>query len=581
MFYFFLAIFFRVLWATNAEEFYILPMGQGNSQLVIYERPEGKVGILYDLGSKSLQIHPKFASRGMWQQPFLMPRLPEPAKTGKRRTIIPSSPEHIRLENSIQTPTTTDAKRVAKKNDSLKNDLKELIYEQLQSLEHLFIFLSHCDEDHINFLNHENIPGHVPITVILAGDWFGDIGAEEGKTNFTKPAKEVLIFLSQRIANGTSTQFYFPYYSPELNSQVLEILHPQVFLEAIGDKKLTEALSAIESISQPIIPQCLKINPAAPTPPFLHGQFLEVFRDRLAIDSKFHDILRNVYIWSLNQPADNTNNHSMVVSCTLPNLNMSVILTGDAENSVFHRIVTENDNHNFRELLNSKLGFSNPLHNVLLMLPHHGALANRSGSMLRFFMPNVFGIAAGDGRQHGHPSAELIAMIRSIYENEPFSSLLSQFYEQYKYERKFHFISLNREREHTVDKAEGRKLSFLCPNIYGCIKWNHEGIHTNFNNLIKLDDGEKYSVLYAAHVLESDANHLEVGKTNIIPVCLPGTINRTGELILIEKPENFPYEYLAADPNGELFVGVGIVDAEEKRTTSPNTIYFYQLLAAE
>lgn len=48
-------------------------MGQGNSQLVIYQRPEGKVGILYDLGSKSLQMHPKFGFRGDWQRPFLVP----------------------------------------------------------------------------------------------------------------------------------------------------------------------------------------------------------------------------------------------------------------------------------------------------------------------------------------------------------------------------------------------------------------------------------------------------------------------------------------------------------------------------
>lgn len=54
------------------EEFYILPMGQGNGQLVIYnaDKPGQKVGVLYDLGSKSLQSHPKFINRDKWDLYF-------------------------------------------------------------------------------------------------------------------------------------------------------------------------------------------------------------------------------------------------------------------------------------------------------------------------------------------------------------------------------------------------------------------------------------------------------------------------------------------------------------------------------
>lgn len=109
--------------------------------------------------------------------------------------------------------------------------------------------------------------------------------------------------------------------------------------------------------------------------------------------------------------------------------------------------------------------------------------------MLRFFTPNVFGISAGDGRQHGHPSAELIQEIRNIYLRS-FPELLETFYNRYEYKGKFHFISLNNESRHMIDKVEPGR--FLCPNIYGCIKWDQEGIRTNFNNSIKLDDGEKY-----------------------------------------------------------------------------------------
>ena len=64
--------FFFSLYASEFEEFYILPMGQGNAQLIIYHDGSNKVGVLYDLGSKSLQMHPKFASRGEWNPNFLV-----------------------------------------------------------------------------------------------------------------------------------------------------------------------------------------------------------------------------------------------------------------------------------------------------------------------------------------------------------------------------------------------------------------------------------------------------------------------------------------------------------------------------
>jgi len=253
---------------------------------------------------------------------------------------------------------------------------------------------------------------------------------------------------------------------------------------------------------------------------------------------------------------------------------MSVILTGDAENSVFHRIAAENTSFDFR----SKLGLLNPLHTVLLMLPHHGSLKNRSGSMLRFFTPNVFGISAGDGRQHGHPSAELIQEIHNIY-SRSFSHLSETFYRQYEYKGKFHFISLNNEGRHTIDKVEPGR--FLCPNIYGCIKWDQEGIRTNFNNSIKLDDGEKYSVLYATHALETDR---DIGASEAgmqISTISPDDDSIT-TLTLMKLPEEFPYQYLAENPTTEeLFVGVSVVDPGEKKTTKPSRVYFYKLLAAE
>lgn len=176
-------------------------MGQGNGQLVIYQRPQGRIGILYDLGSKSLQMHPKFSLRKEWGEIFLAPlkTTPERITEDEDEMLFPSTPINTKKTSALQqTPKTTGKKLYTTQRETTKSELEELIYKQLESLDYLFIFLSHSDEDHINFINSKSIPETLPITVILAGDWFGDIGAEEGKTNFTEPVKEVLMFLSLR-----------------------------------------------------------------------------------------------------------------------------------------------------------------------------------------------------------------------------------------------------------------------------------------------------------------------------------------------------------------------------------------------
>jgi len=588
VFYFFLTILFfcHSLWASSAEEFYIFPMGQGNSQLVIYQRPQGRVGILYDLGSKSLQMHPKFSLRKEWGELFLAPLKTTSARItedeDEDEMPFPSTPINARKTTALQqTPRTTGKKLYTTQRETTKSELEELIYKQLESLDYLFIFLSHSDEDHINFLNNKSIPETLPITVILAGDWFGDIGAEEGKTNFTEPVKEVLMFLSLRKQN-TYTYIHFPYYSRALNElisttlQLEELQTSFAEIDSLSGGDRTQALKTLDKNPhiKPIINQCLKINPGTPTPLFLHGPFLRVFNDLPLFEEflgRFPDILNNVYIWSLNQPADDKNSHSTVISCTLPNLGMSVVLTGDAEHSVFQRIVNEND-HLFREQLASNLGINPILHTVLLMLPHHGALANRSGSMLRFFIPNAFGISAGDGELYGHPSAALINNIRVIYSDSVYHQFLEYFYTRYAYQGKFHFITLSNGR-HIIDKAEVGKPLFLCPNIYGCIKWDEEGIRTNFSNIIMIGN-KQYSISYATHALEAN---IQASTKALKPRDKVNAFSEdlfTTSLTLLPRPEDFSYDYLA-ECAGELYVGIKTTDTAKK---APNKIYFYKCL---
>ncbi len=572
------------LWATETEEFYLLPMGQGNGQLIIYKRPRGNIGILYDLGSKSLQMHPKLASRGDWQDPFLL---------SKQESLFTPKKEEVKISDSriqfsfqstpprggnlaIHTPQTTEAKLSVAQRNATKSALEAFIGERLKDLNHLFIFLSHPDEDHINYINEDTILS-VPITILLAGDWFGDIGATEGATNLTKPAVDVLEFLSQRMStSGLVTNIHFPYYQRfQPGNQDFNLLIQRHF-SAYVPNTFKSSLGYFSSF-------CLKINPDGPTPSGLQGYFLDLFRGVLPITSETRDVLKNIYIWSLNQPADDVNNHSMVASCTLPNLDLSIILTGDAEHSVFQRIKERNAPGDFRQNLNSTLG-TRESHLIMLMLPHHGALANRSGSMLSFFKPNIFGISAGDGGQYGHPSFSLIQQIQEIYQRNPWHM---NFFNRYAYGRNFHFIALEEmneeakatqenkkgknKKKHIVVKAQKDQPFFLCPNVYGCIKWDQQGIRTNFESKVNYN-AQEYFVLYDSHLLEFNRVALQTKSSGEhINASLAESPEEIEELELLDPPltANWFYDYLAGNPvTHTLFAGIAVSDK----------VYFYQLL---
>ena len=51
----------------------------------------------------------------------------------------------------------------------MNNNVKPSIGNDLTDLNHLFIILSHPDQDHINLINSETIPQGIPITVLSEG----------------------------------------------------------------------------------------------------------------------------------------------------------------------------------------------------------------------------------------------------------------------------------------------------------------------------------------------------------------------------------------------------------------------------
>ncbi|CAO5676007.1 MAG: hypothetical protein HEEMFOPI_01987 [Holosporales bacterium] len=262
----------------------------------------------------------------------------------------------------------------------------------------------------------------------------------------------------------------------------------------------------------------------------------------------------------MNLPTSDVNDFSPIISCTLPSMNLSVVLTGDAGVPVFQSIsMNRSKEQDFRQILEKDVS-----HLVLLMLPHHGSYLNVGGFMLNFFKPNVFGVSAGDGGQHGHPSLKSIEWIKSIYNRES-TKFHELFLKKYEIVYSYHFIAIREKTvlsryPHTIVKFDTKEPLFLCPNIYGCIKLDKTGIYTNFNNMLRINDNEYY-VNYTSHLFER-ADNISDGDLNNVLGFSNGTNTQINLKFIQSLDDAFPpYKYLFKDVSDEediFYIGVPI-----------------------
>ncbi len=516
-------VIFQQLQANESEELYILPMGQGNSQLVIYSNGTDKIGVLYDLGSKSLQMHPKFIKRSSWKQRYKIKKSKLRHQRGVASCLSPVKRKHPNIQQTAfqtptsktncvinpQTPMTVNSKLSKKQQKQVKENLEFFILDLLQDLSHLFIFLSHSDEDHINYLNHKIIPSKLPLTILLCGDWFGDVGCRHNSNNMTKNVGAVLNFLKERLQqNPSRIEFNFPYYRNHFSLEQ-NGLRQQPFNDFVRQE--LKSKGSLKNTKEKLIKACSRNSLNAPIPEFYAGPFSLLYAELFPPSNHsiataparlIEKVKHNIHIWSLNHQTDDINGHSIVLSCKLPSLDMSVIFTGDALHSTFQRIAEQHSGtENFRNTLSLSAH-----HLVVLMLPHHGSKDNSSGTALNFFQPDLVGISAGDGKQYGHPSYDLIQYLENDYFNVTKPQNFMQRYEQSS--EGLDFVSIQK-RNQIIMLSEEDKVPFLCPNLYGCIKWDQNGISTNFDNILWYE-GKEYKILYSAHVWECAFNHLNI-----------------------------------------------------------------------
>lgn len=210
------------------EGFYIFNVGQGNSQLAIYGERGDPFGVLYDCGSSTEAVNDKilktrFFEEGKYQT-FIQPsslemsfsikpsdQIEETLASSMKNTVeyIPESPSSSGSSGSIS----YEAKKRGKndKDDPLdKTDLPSIkkIIETYQ-LKHLFVFLSHPDQDHINLLK-DNIPETLKVFLILCGDF---LRLSDTTGLILEDVHDVFTFIFERIRyDPKNTKFSLPYF---------------------------------------------------------------------------------------------------------------------------------------------------------------------------------------------------------------------------------------------------------------------------------------------------------------------------------------------------------------------------------
>ena len=223
----------------NREEFYVFGVGQGNSQLAVYEG--NGFAVLYDCGSSSLQKHTKYKDPILKTDATISNALyrrikervdQEQSSLGEEQQKIYSLQDNtlIQAKNPIgsllEKMKIKQKEKVERKPSITSNeegipadeaqisheDLKGFIKEKISNynITHLFIFLSHPDKDHINYISDKTIPegtsaGILKITAFLGGHWFSEYKNADKNQNIPYRVADFLL-------DRENTWVEFPYY---------------------------------------------------------------------------------------------------------------------------------------------------------------------------------------------------------------------------------------------------------------------------------------------------------------------------------------------------------------------------------
>lgn len=493
------------------EFFHQFDVGQGNCQLVTYISTDGtQVGVMYDAGTSSQQQHLKFQ-----QNP-------------RKRELISNAPlsvfdfpvESASRDGSHSSSDDSAATTISAETQKRNVSIIDTIQEKCKCLNHLFVFLSHPDRDHINLLK-DVIPSNIDITVFLCGDWLGDGGANDKYDDVSIYVKGVLDFLTKRIKNrglgDGQTNFSLPYYwssAPIAYRDIKKsLLGRKVTTLIAADSSLSRGIAARRNFATRDLFDLFKIDfqqqRHVPSQIFKgnlrklvghamgQGDIPTKAAASLAKIPGMETIFQYVYIWSLNQAADDANNQSAIVSCSLPDKKMTFVFSGDAHDLVFKNAGLDEDEPEEAAWIRDTLGRDD--HLVWLTLPHHGSANNESFFAWNLFKPSGILVSAGNYKDFGHPSYDLISRIAKT------KSKIWRFGMQVMDEH-YRFLAFDKNKTGKTAVRTGaldaEHIPILCPNIMGSISMAQQGEHLyvyqeGFSPIVEDDQKKSYLVEYS------------------------------------------------------------------------------------
>jgi len=445
---------------TFFAKFHIFDVGQGNSQFIYY--PEQNIGFLYDAGSASKNKHVKFLDKKI-RKPFL--------RFKNEKDLFGSDEEDERDELKINVEEKIGRKKSAESKESTTSndrkdainipDIRQSIRDVIKNsgINLLFVFLSHPDKDHLNFLSDSKdepdiIPNGLKTMFFACGQFIHN------------ESEDVKRFLSY-FKNKNNTFAFFPY-TWGRNTK-------EDFLMSI-EKKPYEDL--IQRGFYDFLDIDCKNNDDKKLG-FLKGD-----------QARIKELRDKVFIWGINFRSNDLNAQSAIMSFKLDE-NSSLIVTGDAEPSTFDAVINKATNNNIDS--NKILGKDR-----LLVIPHHGAEDNISKSMIEYFNPSLPIISAANGIQFGHPHSKLIKWLLVHMENqknESFeflggSSNMIVYHGKYDDNDWYKKVSKTTNATSTNSHSTLRKTGkIVSTNVSGNIDFSDGIFYHTFSNLLEYTQG--------------------------------------------------------------------------------------------
>jgi hypothetical protein len=424
-------------------------VGQGSCHAVLYSVKKAdaafyKTLVLCDMGSSSRSAPTKLSFH---EDSFGNLIFKDKEEKGLTYADLSTHAPQEKQSKKGKSDTSSDTKMTAEHKEPFDvSKMTSEIENAVKEVDSFIIMLTHPDKDHINL--YAEIFGKEktkPILLICGGMW------REHRTN-----------------------------------EVEEICHK------IGGRNNVEAIcpSYLDSVSHDDV-----LNTNAFNTPLcnFHGNlfsFIQNYRNSFSYEDHFglkkkkitkktfeNLVLKNIYFWSVKHISDDTNAQSLVFSCTLPELKMSFVFTGDATPETFSSI-PENGADMLRK---NYTGIPRADHTVCFVIPHHGAEGHYSEKACKIFKPDVLLFSAGYIGNFNHPSKTTVKKYTD-YLNGFWNNEETPFEKKYKLDYPKYRVGLYDEnkRKYTLRKPQDNgKLSLLGTNVFGSILINRNGIYTS------------------------------------------------------------------------------------------------------